>query len=208
MCSSSRIVTGTRRPAVNGTASSRRIFPVHCAQARAVRSQQAEDRQALRNGGFEPRGQLLCGFSVFLHCARQPAVGIGAIGRRDNRAQVGCDPGVQLMTRHVGLGVLLQMKLAALPTHAAKCGPARHLQSLVCSADHQLHAGQNRGARLWRNCRSCASCAPTATATPRMAHLPLSRMPMERICSQRASRTREGVSPSRRVHHCSSTASS
>lgn len=68
--------------------------------------------------------------------------GVGAIGRGKDRADVGRRLSLQFLVRHVGLSVLLQMELTALPGDATKHRAPRRLQSLMRIADNQLDAGQ------------------------------------------------------------------
>jgi hypothetical protein len=65
-----------------------------------------------------------------------------ALRRVEDGADAARDRFALLESGDVGLCVLLQMKLAALPRHAGQHRPTRRFQSDVIVGDDQLHAAQ------------------------------------------------------------------
>ena len=70
------------------------------------------------------------------------ASGVSSTGSGKDRPTGGCHLGRQLLARHRGLGVLLQVELVALPGNAAKHRSTSGLQAFVGIADDHLHTSQ------------------------------------------------------------------
>ena len=86
----------------------------------ALRFGQGKDGQAFRHVGFESAGEVGDRLLIFFHDRFEPALGFGQIGRIENGAQGGGDFRPQMDFGHEGHGVLLQVKLAALPGDTGK----------------------------------------------------------------------------------------
>ena len=79
------------------------------------------------------------------HSARrllEPGFGGWAIGAVEDTADGLGDFGALIQARDIGLGVLLEMELAALPRHGGEDGGARGAQAGVVIADDELDAVQ------------------------------------------------------------------
>jgi len=103
----------------------------------------AQDREALRESRFEPGGEFGgaggvggVGGDEFV----EAALGAGAIGAGKDAAQFGGDWGAHLEARHVGLGVLLEMELAALPGHGREDGAAGGGEAGMVVGDQELES--------------------------------------------------------------------
>ena len=94
------------------------------AQAFLVRLRQAQNGQALRQIFFHPGGQLGRARGIPGYDFLEAAVGTGAIRAVENAADGGGDGGAFVQAGHIGLGVLLEMKLAALPGNGREDGGA------------------------------------------------------------------------------------
>ena len=112
------------------------------AQAALVGGWEGEDAQAFRDGGFEPGGEFGGGGGVGGDEFLEAALGAGAVGAVEDAADVGGDLSAQFQARDVGLGVLLEMELAALPEHGGKDGAAGGGKAGVVIADEKLKASQ------------------------------------------------------------------
>ena len=103
---------------------------------------QGEDGEALWqgfSGSFgEFRGLVLMGGDEAL----QQAFGLLGIGRVEDGADVGGDGLAHLLTRHVGAGVLLQVKPAVLRGHGREHGGPRGLEAGVVVGDEERRAVQ------------------------------------------------------------------
>ena len=80
---------------------------------------------------------------MFLHHFLEALLGGGAIDAVEDAADLGGDAGTLIEPRHVGLGVLLEMKLTALPGHAREDGPAGGLESGMVITDEEPHAAES-----------------------------------------------------------------
>ena len=92
------------------------------AQAALVGGGQFEDGDALGKSFLHPGGELWGGGGVGGNDFLKPGLGVGAIRGEEDAADVGGDLEAQLEARDVGLGVLLEVELAALPGDGTKDG--------------------------------------------------------------------------------------
>ena len=76
---------------------------------------QGEDGQSFGDVFLHPGGQLGGRLLVAAHQFAQPSLGGRSIGAGKHAADLGGNPGAVIDLGNVGLGVLLQMKLATLP---------------------------------------------------------------------------------------------
>ena len=112
------------------------------AQAALVGGGEGEDGEALRKGGFQPGGEFGGGGGVGGDDFLETALGAGAVRAGEDAADVGGDLGAQVQARDVGLGVLLEVELAALPGQGGKDGAAGGAQAGVVVGDEELEAAE------------------------------------------------------------------
>jgi hypothetical protein len=105
-----------------------------------VRARQGEHREALRQVFLQPRGELGGAGAVVDHDLLEALIGGGAAGAVKNAANGARHFSALIQTRDIGLGVLLEMKPAALPGHGGEDGGAGGLQAGVIVADNELDA--------------------------------------------------------------------
>ena len=115
------------------------------AQAYAVRGGEFEHRQAFRDGGFSPLGQLRVLLAPDLQCRLHEPLGLHPVRGVEDRAQLGGDGFSCLLTSDELSGVLLQMELATLPGNGGQHRSARRLESGVIVGDDELDAMQSAG---------------------------------------------------------------
>ena len=70
----------------------------------------------------------------------EPGLSAGQIGAVENAANGLGDFGALVQARDIGLGILLEMKLATLPRHGGEHGGTGGAQSGMVIADQQQHA--------------------------------------------------------------------
>lgn len=107
-----------------------------------MRFGKTKDREAFGQIAFQPRRKFRGGLEVFLDRATQITCRRHAIGCVENGSDVRRDLSTHFLMRHIGLRILLQMKLAALPGNAAEHCLACGFESGMVVADDQLHAAQ------------------------------------------------------------------
>ena len=90
------------------------------AQARPLRQRQLEDRKAFRQVVLGPLGELGCIGAPRLDRLLQEALGLGAIRGIEDRPNPLRHGFALIEAGDIGLGVLLQVKLAALPGNAGQ----------------------------------------------------------------------------------------
>ena len=112
------------------------------AQAALMGGGKGENREALGQVLFHPCGQLGSGFGLGGHHFFEPGLGAEAIRTVKDRADRLGHGSALIPARHISLGVLLEVKLAALPGHTRKDRLARRGQSLVLIADEELRGVQ------------------------------------------------------------------
>lgn len=83
---------------------------------------QSKDGKAFRNVALHPKGEFGSGGGVGLNEVFEASRGGGEIGAEEDGANVGGDFGPQIESGDEGLGVLLKVKLAALPGDGGKDG--------------------------------------------------------------------------------------
>jgi len=101
-----------------------------------------KDHQSFRNIVCHPFCQARSRFLVLLHRFGQVSICCGPIWCLEDGANIFCDFGLHLLAWHVGLSVLLQMKLTSLPGNASKNSQASCFQACVIIANDQLHSTQ------------------------------------------------------------------
>ena len=84
-----------------------------------------EDAEALVEIGFEPGGEFWGGGGAGGDEFLEAALGAGTVCAVEDAADVGGDLGAHFQARDAGLGVLLEMELAALPGDGWEDGAAR-----------------------------------------------------------------------------------
>ena len=99
---------------------------------------EAEHGEALREVFLHPSGQLGSGGSVFVDDFLETPLGGVEIGAVEDGADGVGDGGPLVEPGHVGLGVLLEVELAALPRHRWEEGLSGGTQPGVIVADDQL----------------------------------------------------------------------
>lgn len=104
---------------------------------------QGKAREALGQVFLYPSGQLGSAPGVIGRDFFESPFGAGPIRGVEGAADGHRYDGALVQTRHVGLGVLLQMKLTALPGHRSKDGGAGRAQSCLVVAGDELDAVQS-----------------------------------------------------------------
>ena len=99
---------------------------------------------------------------------------MGAVRGEEDAADVGGDFCAQLETRDVGLGVLLEVELAALPGDGGEDGAVGGGEAGMVIADEEQRP---RFWRLWRKSRQWTSASLRATLAPRIWRWPSRPMP-------------------------------
>ena len=112
------------------------------AHASLVGHGQGEDGQALRQVDFHPGGELGSGRGIEGDDLLEAALGGRTVGAAENTANGFGDHGALVESRDKGLGVLLEMELAALPRHGGEDGGACGGQAGVSVTDHELDAAE------------------------------------------------------------------
>lgn len=107
-----------------------------------MRGRQCKDGEGLRQVFFHPGGQPGRGLGVIGGDFLEATFGAGPIRSIEDAADGRRHGGALIQPGHVGLGVLLQMKLAALPGHRSKDGGAGRAQPGVVVAGDQLNSMQ------------------------------------------------------------------
>jgi hypothetical protein len=87
-------------------------------------------------------GEVRRGRAIAGNSQRKFALGAGSITRVENGSDLHRDLGAHRNFRHVGHGVALQVKLAALPLHGRKARTQGGLDAVVVVADDELDAAQ------------------------------------------------------------------
>lgn len=98
---------------------------------------EGKDGKALRKVFFHPVGQFGRGLEVAGNDILKTLLSAGAIGAIKDGANGLSDCGALIKAGHVGLGILLEVKLAALPGDGWENGLACRRQSFVIVADNQ-----------------------------------------------------------------------
>lgn len=93
-------------------------------QAPPMRFWKAEHREAVGDVGLPPRAQLRGSLGELVDCLLQAAVGFATIAGFKDDAQITGHRAAHLKPRDIMAGILLQVKLAALPGHAGEAGRA------------------------------------------------------------------------------------
>ena len=104
---------------------------------------QGQDGKALRQVFLQPRGEPGRAFDLLRDEFLELAFGGGAVGAVKNAADGPADFSALFEARDVGLGVLLEVELAALPRHGVPDGGAGGLEAGVVVADDELDAVQS-----------------------------------------------------------------
>ena len=99
---------------------------------------QREYRETLGDGIFHPLGQAWSGFSVFFDTLVEAHVGLGAVARVEDLADVVGDFLAHGDFGDVGLSVLLEMKLATLPRRGVESGFERGFKAFVGVGGNQI----------------------------------------------------------------------
>ena len=107
------------------------------AQATALCLGLAKDGEAFREVFLQPCGQFGSAAAVFGDELAQSFFGFGEAGGVEDAADFAGDDGFLIGFENVGLGVLLEMELAALPRHAGEDGGAGGPEAGVGIADNQ-----------------------------------------------------------------------
>ena len=94
-----------------------------------VRAGEGQNRQSLGPIGFHPIGQFRGLVLIFGHILPQIGFGRGLIGCVEDGADIGGYLAAQAAFGHIGLSILLQMKLAALSGYSAEDRLASRLQT-------------------------------------------------------------------------------
>jgi hypothetical protein len=97
-------------------------------------------RQAIGHVRFDPRRQLRSGRLLLSDRLVKEALGFFSTLSVEDRSEVGDDGFLHLLSGHVGVSVLLEVELAALPGHAPKDRATRRFQARVIVADEKAHA--------------------------------------------------------------------
>ncbi len=108
------------------------------AQPSALCVRQIEDRETLGQVFLGPLGELGRFGSPSIERLTQEALGLRLVGGVEDRADAQRHGFALIKARHVGLRVLLQMELAALPGHAGQGGPSGGLEAGMIVGDDQL----------------------------------------------------------------------
>ena len=111
--------------------------------APTVRRRESKHSEAVGHVSLHPGAQLRCALCIFVHGLAQTALGIQPIRRFEDGPQIGGYLAAHLEPRHIVTGILLQMKLAALPGQAGKAGLPRRFQAGMIVADQLAHVGQS-----------------------------------------------------------------
>jgi len=112
------------------------------AQAFLVGGGQREHREPLRQIFLQPGGELGRAFGVVRHDFLEPLFRCGATQAVEDAADRAGDFGALIQGWDVGLGVLLEVELAALPRDGAKDGFARGRHAGVIVTDDEGDATQ------------------------------------------------------------------
>ena len=107
-----------------------------------MRVRQGEDGEAQGQVFFHPRGQFGRALGIVGDDFLEPQLGGGAGGTVEDAADGACHPGALIQPWDVGLGVLLEMELAALPGHGGKDRRAGGFESGVIVAGDVGDAAQ------------------------------------------------------------------
>ena len=103
---------------------------------------QCEDREPLRQVFFEPGGEFGGALGIVGDDLLESLFGSGATGAFEDAADGAGDFGPLIQAWDISLGVLLEMKLAALPRDGAEDGFARGGHARVVIADDEGDAAQ------------------------------------------------------------------
>ena len=101
---------------------------------------QRENREALRQIFFQPRDELGCALGIVGDDLFESLLGGGATGAVEDAADGAGDLGALAQSWHIGLSLLLEMKLTPLPRDSAEDGFASGGQAGVVIADDELDA--------------------------------------------------------------------
>ena len=112
------------------------------AQAALVGGGQLEDGKALRKVFLHPSGKLWGGGGISGDDFLKPGLGVGAIRGEEDAADVGGDLGAQIEAWDMGLGILLEVELAALPEHGGEDGAAGGGEAGMVVANEELEAAE------------------------------------------------------------------
>ena len=116
--------------------------PIGSAQSFLVSNGQVKDRQALRQIFLQPGRKFRGAFGVMGDDFLEAGFGGGSAGTVKHTADGAGDFFPLLEPGHIGLGVLLQMELAALPGDGPKDGLARGGHAGMVVADDELAAAE------------------------------------------------------------------
>jgi len=112
------------------------------AKAALVGGWEGEDGEALWKGGFQPGGEFWGAGGVGGDDFLETALSAWAVRTGEDAAEVGGDLGAQFQAGDVGLGVLLEVELAALPWQGGKDGATGGAQAGVVVGDEKLEAAE------------------------------------------------------------------
>ena len=101
---------------------------------------QGEDGKALGQVGFHPGGEFGSAGGIEGHDFLEAAFGGWTIGAVEHTANGLGDGDPLVQAGDIGLGILLEMELAALPRHGRKDGGTSGAQAGVVVADDELDA--------------------------------------------------------------------
>jgi hypothetical protein len=107
--------------------------------------EEREDGQALGKVGFHPGRQFASGGRVGGDDFLEAQVGGWAVRGVEDAADGLGDRGALVEFGHVGLGILLEIKLSALPRRSEKDGRAGGSQPVMVVADNELDAAEAAG---------------------------------------------------------------
>ena len=112
------------------------------AQAALMGGGEGEDGEALWKGRFQPGGEFGGGGGVSGDEFLEAALSTGAIRGVEDAADVCGELGAHFQARDIGLSVLLEMELAALPGDGREDGAARGGEAGMVVGDEELECAQ------------------------------------------------------------------
>jgi len=115
------------------------------AQASLMGGRESEDGEALWDIFFHPSSEFWGGFGIGCDEVFETLLSRLKVRAVEDGADVGSDLGAHVKTRDVGLGVLLEMELAALPRDGRKDGTTGSREPDVGIADDQADAVKAAG---------------------------------------------------------------
>ena len=109
----------------------------------AMCHRKGKDRKSFWNIFCHPLCQTGCGFLILLHRLGQVGFRRGSVWSLEDGANVFGDLALHLLAWHVGLSVLLQMKLTSLPRDTPKDSQASCFQASMIVTDDQPYPTQS-----------------------------------------------------------------